>query len=113
MPWADLVAQIGQRHGLFRAGSSHGSTPRRQATLTAQAHWLLPHPNRGGSKVMPTTATPRDYALAIGERRAEAVRDYLMLQGVPAAQLTIDQLGQGTARRRSDGPGAEQPRRHV
>ena len=36
---------------------------------------------------------PRDYALAIGERRASAVRDVLVLQGVPAAQLTIISWG--------------------
>ena len=30
----------------------------------------------------------RDHALAVGARRAEEVRNYLVLLGVPAAQLT-------------------------
>jgi peptidoglycan-associated lipoprotein len=37
--------------------------------------------------------TPRDYALAVGERRADAVRDFLVLQGVQPGRLTIVSWG--------------------
>ena len=35
----------------------------------------------------------RDHALAIGARRAEEVRNYLVLLGVPAAQLNMMSWG--------------------
>jgi peptidoglycan-associated lipoprotein len=35
----------------------------------------------------------RDHALAIGARRAEEVRNYLVLLGVPAAQLSATSWG--------------------
>jgi peptidoglycan-associated lipoprotein len=35
----------------------------------------------------------RDHALALGARRAEEVRGYLVLLGVPAAQQTAFRLG--------------------
>ncbi|QNP42344.1 OmpA family protein [Sphingomonas daechungensis] len=59
-------------------------TPQSQATLTAQAQWLIQHPFvnasiEGHADVRQT----RDYALALGERRAAAVRNYLIASGVP------------------------------
>jgi peptidoglycan-associated lipoprotein len=35
----------------------------------------------------------RDHALALGARRAQEVRDYLILMGVPPAQLTVTSWG--------------------
>jgi peptidoglycan-associated lipoprotein len=35
----------------------------------------------------------RDHALAIGARRAQEVRNYLVLLGVPAAQLSATSFG--------------------
>jgi peptidoglycan-associated lipoprotein len=35
----------------------------------------------------------RDHALALGARRAEEVRSYLVLLGVPAAQLSVTSWG--------------------
>ena len=42
---------------------------------------------------MRTPSDTRDHALAIGARRAEEVRDYLVLLGVPAAQLNAMSWG--------------------
>ena len=59
-----------------------------QATLQAQALWLRQHPEvvvRIEGHAVPSDT--RDHALAIGARRAEEVRNYLVLLGVPAAQL--------------------------
>ncbi|MEO6256272.1 MAG: OmpA family protein, partial [Sphingomicrobium sp.] len=65
-----------------------------QATLTAQARWLLANPAaRARIEGHADDRTPRDFALAIGERRASAVRDFLVLLGVPSAQLTIISWG--------------------
>ena len=90
---ADMIAKSGSDTVYF-AGNSHGIDAAAQATLTAQARWLLANP---GVHVRieghADERTPRDYALAVGERRANAVRDYLVLQGVPAAQLTIISWG--------------------
>ena len=56
--------------------------------LQAQAAWLRRHPEivvriEGHGDASDT----RDHALAVGARRAEEVRNYLVLLGVPAAQL--------------------------
>ncbi len=86
---ADLLANSGSDIVYF-AGNSHGLDAAAQATLTAQARWLRANPAvRARLEGHADERTPRDYALAIAERRANAVRDFLVLQGVPAAQLTI------------------------
>lgn len=63
-------------------------------TLTAQARWLVANPfasvrleGHGG------TSDTRDYALAIGHRRASAVRDFLVLQGVAPERITVMSWG--------------------
>ena len=93
MDHADMVAKSGS-DTIYFAGSSHGIDAAGQVTLSAQARWLLAHPEvRARIEGHADERTPRDYALAIGERRASAVRDYLVLRGVPAAQLTIISWG--------------------
>jgi len=90
---ADMVANSGSDLVYF-AGSSHGLDAAAQATLTAQARWLRANPAvRTRIEGHADERNPRDYALAVGERRATAVRDFLVLQGVPAAQLTIISWG--------------------
>jgi peptidoglycan-associated lipoprotein len=72
--------------------SASGATldPTATATLAAQARWLLANPyatvrleGHGGPN------DSRDYALAIGDRRANAVRDFLVLQGVAPQRVTV------------------------
>ena len=90
---ADLVARSGSDTVYF-AGSSHGLTAAGQATLVAQAQWLLANPAiRARIEGHADERTPRDYALALGERRADAVRDFLVLQGVQPGRLTIVSWG--------------------
>jgi len=64
------------------------------ATLQAQARWLLANPfvnvrleGHGGPR------DTRDYALAVGDRRANAVRDFLVLQGVAPHRISIISWG--------------------
>ena len=79
---------------VYFTGSSHGLDAAAQRTLVAQAGWLLSNPAiRVRIEGHADERTPRDYALAVGERRATAVRDFLVLQGVPASQLTIISWG--------------------
>ena len=79
---------------VYFAGNSHGLDAAAQRTLMAQATWLLANPAvRARIEGHADERTPRDYALAVAERRATAVRDFLLLQGVPAAQLTMISWG--------------------
>jgi peptidoglycan-associated lipoprotein len=90
---ADFVARAGSDIVYF-GGDSAVLTPPALATLQAQAAWLRQHPEvvvriEGYADVSDT----RDHALAVGARRAEEVRSYLVLLGVPAAQLTTVSWG--------------------
>lgn len=79
---------------IYFTGAGHGLDAAAQRTLIAQANWLLSNPAiRARIEGHADERTPRDYALAVGERRASAVRDFLVLQGVPAAQLTMISWG--------------------
>lgn len=85
---ADFVARSGSDIVYF-GGDASVLTPQAQATLQAQAAWLRQHPEvvvRIEGYADPSDT--RDHALAVGARRAEEVRSYLVLLGVPAAQLT-------------------------
>ena len=86
---ADLVVKSGSDTVYFPPRGA-ALAPNATATLTAQARWLLANPfvtirleGHGDSN------DSRDYALAIGEKRASAVRDFLVLQGVAPERISI------------------------
>jgi peptidoglycan-associated lipoprotein len=90
---ADFLARSGTDTVYFGMNNAVLGAPAR-ATLAAQALWLRQHPEvavriEGHADSNDT----RDHALAIGARRAEEVRQYLVLLGVPAAQLSVTSLG--------------------
>jgi peptidoglycan-associated lipoprotein len=90
---ADFIARSGSDLAYF-SGDSVVLSPQSRATLGAQAQWLRLHPEvlvriEGHADVTDT----RDHALAVGARRAQEVRDYLVLMGVPAPQLSITSWG--------------------
>ena len=90
---ADFIARSGSDLAYF-TGDSVILSPQSRATLGAQAQWLRLHPEvlvriEGHADVTDT----RDHALAVGARRAQEVRDYLILMGVPAPQLSITSWG--------------------
>lgn len=77
----------------FGVNSATIGAPAMQS-LSDKARWLLQHPEisvriEGHGDGSDT----RDHALAMGARRAAAVRDQLILFGVPAAQLTLSSWG--------------------
>ena len=70
-----------------------------RTTLAKQAEWLKKYTN------YPITIEgkcdergTREYNLALGERRANAARQYLVAQGIPAAAHQDHQLRQGAPR---------------
>jgi peptidoglycan-associated lipoprotein len=90
---ADFAAQSGGSNVYFAFDSTQLS-PQARTILSAQALWLRRNPElvvRVEGHGDPNDT--RDHALAVGARRAEAVRDYLVLMGVPAAQLTAMSWG--------------------
>ena len=85
---AEFAAQSGGTTVYFGA-ENVGLTAAARTILTAQANWLRRHPEvvvrvEGYGDAGDT----RDHALAVGARRAEDARSYLVLLGVPAAQVS-------------------------
>jgi peptidoglycan-associated lipoprotein len=90
---ADLRAKAGSDTVRF-ARDSYVLTPQAQATLTAQAQWLIQRPFVQASiEGHADGRQSRDYAFALGERRAAAVRNYLIASGVPPEQLVTVSWG--------------------
>lgn len=85
---ADFAAQSGGTTVYFATGSAQ-LTPQAKLLLQAQAAWLRQHPDvavRIEGHGDPTDT--RDHALALGAERAAEARDFLILLGTPAAQVS-------------------------
>ena len=69
-------------------------TQQAQGLLDAQAGWLIEH---ASSEILieghADEQGTREYNLALGARRASAVRNYLVSQGVPSNQVQIVSFG--------------------
>lgn len=90
---ADFIARTGGEIVYF-AGDSHLLTAQARTQLAAQAQWLRQNPAvvvRIEGHADPSDT--RSHAFAVGARRAQEVRDYLVLLGVPAAQLSVVSWG--------------------
>ena len=90
---AEFGVQSGGTTVYFGANNSQLGAPA-AAILQAQAAWLRRHPEivvriEGHGDASDT----RDHALAVGARRSQEVRNYLVLLGVPAAQLSATSFG--------------------
>ncbi|WP_246450440.1 peptidoglycan-associated lipoprotein Pal [Sphingomonas rhizophila] len=84
---ADLVAKAGSDTVYFGT-DQYQIDAQSQATLAAQARWLLANPNvRASIEGHADERGTREYNVALGERRANAARDFLIAQGVPANRL--------------------------
>jgi peptidoglycan-associated lipoprotein len=85
---ADFAAQSGGATVYFSPGSAV-LTVQARTILVAQAAWLRQHPAvavRIEGRGDPTDT--RDHALALGAVRAAEARDYLILLGIPSAQVS-------------------------
>jgi peptidoglycan-associated lipoprotein len=90
---AEFAAQSGGTTVYFGSDSAQLGPPAK-GVLGAQAMWLRRHPEivvRIEGHADP--GDTRDHALAVGARRAEEARSYLMLLGVPAAQVGVTSWG--------------------
>lgn len=88
----DLVANVGDR--VFYALDSSTLSSEARTTLDRQAAWLARFPAvsvqlAGNCDERGTT----EYNLALGQRRANAARDYLVARGVSSARLTTTSYG--------------------
>lgn len=89
---ADLEENAG--HRVFFAYDQYTLTPQAQATLARQAAWLQEYPEArillaGNCDERGT----REYNLALGARRSEAARAYLVSLGVDRARITTVSYG--------------------
>ena len=90
---ADLVAKAGSDVVYFGT-DEYALDAASKATLAAQARWLIAHPSvRASIEGHCDERGTREYNQALGERRANSARDYLLSQGVPAARLLVTSWG--------------------
>ena len=69
-------------------------TPAGQAILDGQAQWLLTNTDyRSVIEGHADEQGTREYNLALGFRRANAVREYLVSRGVPSGRLEVTSFG--------------------
>jgi peptidoglycan-associated lipoprotein len=69
-------------------------TPAGQTILDGQAQWLLTNADyRAVIEGHADEQGTREYNLALGQRRANAVREYLVSRGVPSSRLQVTSFG--------------------
>jgi len=88
----DFVVNVGDR--VFFETDSSELTPTARATLDKQAQWLAQY-NRYGFTLEghADERGTREYNIALGARRAQAVRDYFIARGIPAARMKTVSFG--------------------
>lgn len=88
----EFMTVVGDR--VFFGLDKYTVSPEGQAILRNQATWLKRYPNR--SLVIEGHADERgtrEYNLALGERRATSVRDFLAAQGIAPQRLRVVSYG--------------------
>jgi len=90
---ADMIAKAGSDTVYFGTDEYQLDTAAK-ATLAAQARWLLANPNvRASIEGHCDERGTREYNMALGERRANAAREFLASQGVPDSRLLVTSWG--------------------
>ena len=89
----DFVVNVGDR--VFFETDSSELTPQSRATLDKQAQWLNNYTQYGQFTVEghADERGTREYNIALGARRAQAVRDYLISRGVAANRMQTISYG--------------------
>lgn len=101
----DLATNVGDR--VFFGYDRYDLAPEAQATLDKQAQWLAQYPSvnvtiEGHSDERGT----REYNLALGERRANSVKNYLIGRGVSPNRLNTISYGKEQPAVIGDNPGS-------
>jgi len=92
-PQASLIATAGT-DTIYFARRGITLDPRMMPTLSAQARWLIANPTMTARiEGYADQQDTRSYAVAIGEERAAAVRDFLVLHGVAPDRLKVVSWG--------------------
>ena len=90
---ADLVAKAGS-DTIYFGTDQYSLDEASRATLAAQAQWLIANPNvRASIEGHADERGTREYNQALGERRANAARDFMVSQGVPTSRLVVTSWG--------------------
>jgi peptidoglycan-associated lipoprotein len=89
----DFVVNVGDR--VFFETDSSELTPQSRATLDKQAQWLTTYSQYGQFTVEghADERGTREYNIALGARRAQAVRDYLISRGIQAPRMRTISYG--------------------
>lgn len=90
---ADFVRSVSADHILFDT-DRYNIDAQDQATLASQAQWLAQYPNK--SVIIEGHCDERgtrEYNLALGERRANAAKNYLASLGVDASRIQTVSYG--------------------
>jgi len=89
----DFVVNVGDR--VFFETDSTELTPQSRATLDKQAQWLNNYSQYGQFTVEghADERGTREYNIALGARRAETVREYLISRGVAAQRMRTISYG--------------------
>lgn len=88
----DFVVNAGER--VLFATDSHSVDAEARMTLDAQARWLNTYPGLNVSiEGHADERGTREYNLALGERRANSVKNYLISMGVDPRRLTTISYG--------------------
>ena len=91
---ADFLAQMAGQDTIFFDTDKFNIDGADQAALQAQAAWLQKYPGKRASiEGHADERGTREYNLALGERRANAAKNYLVSLGVDASRLTTVSYG--------------------
>lgn len=91
---ADFVARMGGREVIYFDTDRYNIDSVDEAALQLQAQWLQQYPGKRGTvEGHCDERGTRDYNLALGERRANAAKSYLVSLGVDPSRLTTVSFG--------------------
>ena len=92
---ADFIATVGRgRDRIFFDTDSYSVDAEDRATLDAQAQWMARYPNvRVTIEGHADERGTREYNLALGDRRANAAKNYLASRGVDPGRMTVISWG--------------------
>ena len=91
---ADFVAQMRGQDTIYFDTDRFNIDSADAAALQAQAQWLARYPNKSATiEGHCDERGTRDYNLALGERRANAAKNYLVSIGINAARLSTVSYG--------------------